>query len=349
MDDKQYVNMFEEYKTTYTKTYQQNADLVDIKNGKRIDWNKYKRMNTQLSEMFITLFGVDNNKWVNFRQCAEYLFFEQQKSNEIRLKGAWFCKNQLCPICNWRRSLKVRAQLLNVINKAVEKEPKGRFLFLTLTVRNVIDGDEINDTAKKLSKAFEKMVRRKKIKENLIGYFKAFECTVNHDEENYHPHLHVLLFMKARYFKGKNYLTQNDWTEFWKKAMKLDYKPIVNIKAVKSKSQTGDVSAQQDQRRSAEIGVANEVAKYSVKSMDILRDDLSEEKRLEILEQMDIGMRRVRRHSFGGLLGKLFKELYGQKDDEDLINVYDDDENDTGTGKYVVAQYQFFTQKYKIV
>ena len=41
-----------------------------------------------------------------------------------------FCKNKLCPICNWRRALKHSYVSGLVIDKALEKEPKARFVFL---------------------------------------------------------------------------------------------------------------------------------------------------------------------------------------------------------------------------
>jgi len=46
----------------------------------------------------------------------------------------------------------------------------------------------------------------------------------------------VLLPVKKSYFTGKLYISQKDWTSLWKKAMKLDYTPIVHIQRVKGKT-----------------------------------------------------------------------------------------------------------------
>ena len=49
--------------------------------------------------------------------------------------------------------------------------------------------------------------------------------------------MHILIFVKSSYFANSdNYISQNDWTDLWKKAAKLDYTPVVNIKAVKPQS-----------------------------------------------------------------------------------------------------------------
>ena len=49
-----------------------------------------------------------------------------------------------------------------------------------------------------------------------------------------HPHFHALLLVKPSYFKGQGYIKQGDWTEMWRKALRADYLPSVNVKAVKA-------------------------------------------------------------------------------------------------------------------
>ena len=47
-----------------------------------------------------------------------------------------------------------------------------------------------------------------------------------------HPHFHALLLVQSNYFTT-NYIKQNDWVEMWQKALRVDYAPSVNVKAVK--------------------------------------------------------------------------------------------------------------------
>ncbi|MCW5211278.1 protein rep, partial [Clostridium perfringens] len=51
--------------------------------------------------------------------------------------------SKLCPICNWRRSMKYGVQLGQIIDVARERQPKAKFIFLTLTVKNVV-GEELS-------------------------------------------------------------------------------------------------------------------------------------------------------------------------------------------------------------
>ena len=172
----------------------------------------------------------------NVSQCAEVLTFIQSSDGSLRLNQAWFCKNKLCPICNWRRSMKYSWQASKIIEEAIIRESKAKFLFLTLTMKN-IPGEKLNQAMSDLVKAFDRLFKRTKVKRNLLGFLRATEVTVEEKRAGYyHPHLHILLMVKPSYFNNKeNYISQSEWTEMWEQSAKLDYTPIVNIKAVKNK------------------------------------------------------------------------------------------------------------------
>jgi plasmid rolling circle replication initiator protein Rep len=36
---------------------------------------------------------------------------------------------------------------------------------------------------------------------------------------------------------AQNYISQDEWTEFWKKSAKLDYRPIVDVRSIKPKNE----------------------------------------------------------------------------------------------------------------
>ncbi|MGY4110017.1 plasmid rolling circle replication initiator protein Rep [Aeribacillus sp. SP014] len=134
----------------------------------------------------------------------------------------------------WRRSLKIAYH-----NKLIVEEANRRYhcawLLLTLTVRNV-EGGELRQTISDMMKGFNRLTKYKRFDAAVLGYFRALEITKNHEEHTYHPHFHVLLPVKKSYFTGKLYISQKDWTSLWKKAMKLDYTPIVHIQRVKGKT-----------------------------------------------------------------------------------------------------------------
>src|SRR5699024_12028129 len=75
-----------------------------------------------------------------------------------------------------------------------------RWLFLTLTVRNVYDGTELNKSLSDMSKGFNRMMKYKKINKNLVGFMRATEVTVNNIDNSYNQHMHVLVCVESTYF-----------------------------------------------------------------------------------------------------------------------------------------------------
>lgn len=183
-----------------------------------------------------------HNKAERMMDCADQLVFKHN-GETLKLYQAYFCHVRLCPMCNWRRSLKIAYHNKRIVETVNERE-NVRWLFLTLTVRNT-DSESLSDTISDMFKGFNRLTKYKTFKTSIKGFFRALEVTKNRDPQSesfgtYHPHFHVLLAVPSSYFKKKDlYITQEGWTSLWQKAMKLDYKPIVNIKKVKPKRKTG--------------------------------------------------------------------------------------------------------------
>src|SRR5699024_12182403 len=78
------------------------------------------------------------------------------------LYRVWFCKSRLCPMCNWRRAMKHGIQSQKVVAEVIKQKPTVRWLFLTLTVRNVYDGTELNKSLSDMSKGFNRMMKDRK-------------------------------------------------------------------------------------------------------------------------------------------------------------------------------------------
>lgn len=193
--------------------------LVDkTRKGKLRPWSSKKKDNTLYAKYLAQLHF---NKADNVRQCGETLTFKKLPNGRLKLFQTWFCKSKLCPLCNWRRSLKSSNQLQELLQVALQKEPQGRFLFLTLTQENST-GETLKQDISRMSKAVNRLLNYKKISQNLLGYVRSLEVTVNdQDLENitYHAHFHVLLFMKREYFSdSQNYLEQSEWTNLWRRA-----------------------------------------------------------------------------------------------------------------------------------
>jgi plasmid rolling circle replication initiator protein Rep len=142
------------------------------------------------------------------------------------------CRVRNCPVCQRVRSSKLVFQLQPALETLTAEFPKYRWLFLTLTVKNC-PVTELRETIKQMNEAWRRLIQ---IKETSIvkGWLRNVEVTRGKsDDTTAHPHFHVLLFVPSYYF-GTGYIKQERWTELWRDAMRLDYKPQVNVQAVDS-------------------------------------------------------------------------------------------------------------------
>jgi len=247
------------------------------------------------------------NRGERMNNCATWLKFATcEKDGYKKLVGASFCRDRLCPMCNWRRSLLYTGQMIEMLHVAMERK-KMRFIFSTFTVLNV-KGSELKETLDMMFKGFKEMFDYKEIDKNIIGWVRNLEITYNEKDKTYHPHFHVLIGVAPRYFQ-KDYISQKKWTSFWQKACKLDYVPIVNVKAVKAKKEGQTIE-----------NAAAETAKYSVKDTDYIKESESETD--EIIEVLATVLKGRRLIGFGKLFRQIRKELKQadlNKDDADLI------------------------------
>lgn len=316
------------------KNQSQNILQDKSKKGKDRNWRGRKLSNVKLSKGYQKL-DYKENMVQNVRQCAEVLTFLKQENGNLKLNQAWFCKNKLCPICNWRRSMKYSWQATQIVDEAMKRKPRGRFLFLTLTIKNV-PGAELNQAMSELTKSFDKLFRRAKIKKNLLGFLRATEVTVEEEREGYyHPHLHILMMIKSSYFQGGEYLSQKEWTDMWKQSAQLDYTPVVNIKAVKNKKT--EVFDQAGIKKAI-----LETAKYPVKPIDF------DDENLQVIDDLYKGLFRKRQLAYGGLFKKIKKEL-GLDDVEngELIHV-DEETGEISGGQQLVAVWNWERKNYFI-
>src|SRR5699024_12234490 len=108
-----------------------------------------------------------------------------------------------------------------------------RWLFLTLTVRNVYDGTELNKSLSDMSKGFNSMMIYKKINKNLVGFMRATEVTVNNIDNSYNQYMHVLVCVESTYFYNtENYVNYKQWIQYCKRYMTLDFDPYVKVQMI---------------------------------------------------------------------------------------------------------------------
>ena len=267
--------------------------LEDVsRTGRKRPWKEHKMGSMQLAELFRAAekygHSLPETRLRDLEECADVLWFLQDAEGKRRLKSANFCRVRVCPMCNWRRSLKLFSQV-SAITDAILAEKKARFIFVTLTVQNV-RGDVLQETIDELNRAFKYIVDKhqtfapaKKLKENLLGYMKAEEITYNADRDDFHPHIHAILEVRPSYFRGDGYIKQKDWTAMWRAALGVDYDPLVDVRNIKG----GTAKA------------VAEVAKYPVKMDNILKI-ADKDKAAKALTQLYSAIFKRRLVTFGG-------------------------------------------------
>ncbi|MEW9952103.1 protein rep [Clostridium butyricum] len=308
------------------------------KKGKERPWIEKKIKSIMLADSYKRL-GF--KKAYSVQECGTYLEFKRYESGDFKLNASNFCKDRLCPMCAWRRSLKIFGQTSKVMDRALQ-DKDYRFIFLTLTCKNVY-GEELSSTIDQLFKAFNLMFKRKQVKTVVKGWFRGLEVTHNLDEESkdydtYHPHFHIVIMVNKSYFTDKRYyLSQAKWTKIWQESLGVDYTPIVNIKAFKVGTKTQTSKS------------VSESAKYTVKDNDYLIEGSEEltDSAVMILNNSLKGRRLV---AFGGVFRKIHKELnLDDMEKGDLINT-DSDETLRDDIKFTIERYKWnvgYNQYYK--
>lgn len=240
--------------------------LTDInpRTNKKNKWEQYKKSNQFISKLLQEHLDKESNivlsakRVEDINQCADTLIFLQDKDGNRKLEQSYFCKFRLCPVCNWRRSLKMFAQVSEITNYMMIDNPSVKFIFLTLTIKNPRDIDLsktidlLLDKVQFIYNKSRKIKELKNFKNNLIGGLRALEITYNKKDDTYHPHLHLLLAVEPEYF-SRNYISQEKFTEVWQKILGIDYTPIVYVQKI-NKTTPKDIA---------------EVAKYPIKSFEL--------------------------------------------------------------------------------
>ena len=193
--------------------------------------------------------------WLEFLECIA------NPEHPRKLSSAHFCKIRMCPCCQKRRSFKAGETMLAVAEEALMRRPTLKFLFLTLTVPNVVLG-ELSDTLIHITQSWNRLMNRKKVKRIIKGYHRAIEITYNADREDYHPHMHVILAVNSKYFKTTDYITQEDWLGMWQQSTRQSEITQVDIRKIKQGGKGGYELA----------SAVSEACKYSLKAFNFKRE-----------------------------------------------------------------------------
>jgi plasmid rolling circle replication initiator protein Rep len=297
-------------------------ELSDVNShGTERPWKDKKLRSNKLGDAYLRL--GDTSRAIKVYNCANYLEFQECENHHRRLKSMHTCQNRLCPICNWRRSLRLSQDVIKILHTSYEKKPM-EYIFVTLTVKNC-KADELSGAIDKLMKAYKKLFLYADVDKIALGWQRCLEVTYNSDIHSkdyntYHPHFHVIVGVNKSYFKAKGYINQAKWIELWQKALGVDYAPWVHVQKVKPRKEGQDVQA-----------AALESTKYAVKDSDylIFKEDgtIDYSKTDRVVKTLTEALRYRRLIAYGKLFKEVKKELkIADIEDADLIHIDEDGE-----------------------
>lgn len=296
-----------------------------------------------------------DSKAENVKKCGSFLEFHKPLSGDgvppalavadappaegWKLKNAIFCRDRLCPLCQWRKSLKVFSQISKIMDNI---ENEFSFIFLTLTVPNC-EGKELSKTIDLMQKSWNRFVGYKKFKIAVNGYFRALEITRNKEKGTFHPHFHIILAVDLDYFESDKYISQDEFCKMWQKALKVPFKPICDVRKVKPKD---EITKGEKGVKSQGSAVA-EIAKYSVKTSAYI-NKADQKTRDSIVYYLSTALSGRRLCSFGGIIEDVRKALdLDDYEDGDLIHV--DGKEIRSDVAYMIRRYGWSCGNYKLV
>jgi plasmid rolling circle replication initiator protein Rep len=212
-----------------------------------------------------------------------------------------------------------KAKAYKVLPKIVKDFPTHRWVFLTLTVRNC-KITELKDTLTWMNKSWQRLTQLKAFPAE--GWLRSTEVTRGKDGSA-HPHFHCLLMVRPGYF-GKNYIKQDEWVEMWRRSLRTDYNPVLDVQAVKKGQQP--------------MQLVPELLKYCVKESDLVVD---REWFIELTRQLH----KMKAVVVGGVLRQYLREL--ENEPEDLIG--EDEEGEGGLDEgHLYFEWKRLQNKYKL-
>jgi plasmid rolling circle replication initiator protein Rep len=325
-------------------------------------------MNVIEEDKCLGLYDSNGKRVVNYEKrsedmkyCGSFLDFKIIKPDVMKLINSNFCRVPLCPMCQWRKSMRVFFEVSKIMRVIEERYPDYISVFITLTLKNC-SGEELSSTLDNIFKGWFDFMRsytlnpeeNGKQRKIIKGWFRTLEVEYDPNElitqemynkkmkycddrglsvgdknpnfNMFHPHFHSIMLVDKSYFKGADYKHTEEWVQLWRKANKLDYDPICDIRRTYNKKKQRDDVA--------------EVAKYTYKDAEILNNNLSDDKNSDVVKYLSSALHGRRLYAYGGVMKEIAAELkFDNIDKADLINV--DDDNIDSTLAIMIVRYSW--------
>lgn len=355
--------------TTLWGDYQDPTILHDISpTGRERPWRRWRLDADLLAEAYQTAScqtdGPDAAAWAaradRVRSCGTQPTFERHLSPDavggqyLTLKSANLCRDRLCPLCQWRRSLKMAAQARAVVaevdRRKIARDRVGySWIMLTLTQPNV-PGPLLGAELDTMHHAYQRLTRSARWREGIKGWLRVTEVTRNTDPDSpyygtYHPHIHTLLCVPKRYYTSGAYIPQYEWGILWAYYMRLAMPAIVDVRRVTAK---GEVLQEGETQGSMGPAIA-EVAKYAAKPGSyLIASDLEATVEAVITLATQLAGRRL--YAWGGVCKEAAQALHlDSLETGDLVHIDEMSSADTpadGISRYMAYHWALGLRNY---
>lgn len=334
--------------------------------GKERPWRTHKVENQTVEECYRRLANGSGSSECEYwekradrlHDCGVHLWFNVYSDGNggemMKVKHAESCRVRLCPLCTWRRSIKIQTHTRKIL-ESMQAEKEYEYILVTLTVPNVT-GAELSNKISDMMKAWNRFAGYKVFDKAVKGWYRGLEVAHNVEKyrfkwgkdrktgrkkkiyivddngnripnpsyDTYHPHFHCIFAVdKNNYFNGRDYIKRDEWLAMWQKAMKDPTITQVDVRKVKPKKTDNTGACFAD----TIITAVCEVAKYTVKSDDYVLPwdwDMS----CKSVEVLDKALANRRLVAYGGVMKDWHKKL--NLDDEIDGNLIEDDETPNG-------------------
>lgn len=214
-------------------------------------WADYKHQADVVAWAFKAHSTAKVKRWAErIHDCGRHLTYGYTPHPEgwkRELVTARLCRVRTCPICQWRRSLKLTAEVGERLHKICTNGSGMVAVMLTLTIRNCPVTD-LKSTIRAMLKAWSKLTRRAIFKD-VVHWARSVEVTRGRSYigDDSHPHMHILLVLPQAAAEAA--LDTHKWACEWQNLLGLDYLPVCDIRAIDQSNKGG----------------VREVLKYAVK------------------------------------------------------------------------------------
>lgn len=163
---------------------------ADEKKPPQQRWSAHKRDAMRVSDKLLAV-GLYRRAY-RMRSCAQQLIGVRcMDCGNFMVTEARYCRDRLCPVCNWRLSIKRYGQMTQLMSALFNAYPEVTYSLITLTVRNTAP-EHLDETLQAMQRAWCGVRQQRWARTELIGWARSIEVTYNSVNNTLHPHYHIL-------------------------------------------------------------------------------------------------------------------------------------------------------------